>query len=385
MSDTEEDEEVSGLAAMIDWQKLAKFGENIGYNTLYLFILSILSVNVLFYTKKTVIPNDLKDLFPIDPVNWPYCYTDGSQYAPCPEAPESEGQEPPEPKCAKMKFGNIYEGIKDKDPDNEYGREMLINASIFLEKLVFKAFCLTDEQNRMINEIAQEDEKATLLNGQFIIGRAKQWVNNTTVFHFTKTRFLLVKILDFIRNVKIPSELSDYIEPFMFIVGMGVFMLLILYFVLGLPFVFTVVGMLLNKSQDKNVKTWGGGIIWTLFTGGGFGLIPLIISIVQSIQFIGSFVLFPLTNPVQYRDLYAKYVPIIFFFLIVMFIAEAFDTFDEDIALVILFTLLTISSYFLWPTITGIKNGIVQYTERTKREKAAADAKSNSNANNARK
>lgn len=372
MADAEE--EVSGLAAMIDWKKLSDFGEKIGYSTLYLFIFSILSVNVLFYANKTAIPIDLKDLFPVDPVKWPYCYTDGLQYAPCPEAPESEGQEPPEPKCAKIKFGDIYKYTKDKEPDNEYGKEMLVNASIFLEKLVFKAFCLTEEQNKELNDIAQEDDKATLLNGHFILGRAKQWVNNTTVFHFTKSRFLLVKILDFIRNVKIPSELSDYFEPFMFIVGMGVFMLLCLYFVLGLPFVFTVIGMLLNKSQDKEVKTWGGGILWTLFTGCGLGLIPLVISVVQFIQFIGSFVLFPLTNPVQYRDLYAKYVPIIFFFLIVIFIAEAFNTFDEDIALVILFTLLAISSYFLWPAITGIKNGIVKYKERTKTEKAAADA-----------
>ena len=105
MADAEE--AASGLAAMIDWQKLSDFGESIGYSTLYLFIFSILSVNVLFYANKTLIPIDLKDLFPIDPVKWPYCYTE-DLYAPCPEAPESEGQEPPEPKCAKIKFGDIY-------------------------------------------------------------------------------------------------------------------------------------------------------------------------------------------------------------------------------------------------------------------------------------
>jgi hypothetical protein len=349
---------MSDLAGIVDWGEVESFSIDVLTSLCYVIIASVLAVNVLFYADSSITKDiSLTSIFPTEPNVWPYCYTDGSQYSECPE----DADKPPKDCGQNINFGDI--NTKLSDPTNSFNflKGWLSSGSIFLEKLVFKMFCLTKEQYETVNELNDnEDDDNAILSKAFFIARFKQWMNNTSVYHFTKSRYILIQLLTlviFIRTFFKEKGISDITEPFMIIIGFIIFILLCLYFAFGISFLLTLFAMVVNKTQTEDLKTWGGGILWTIITAGGFGgLVPLIISIVQFIQFFGSFVLYPLTNITKYKEIYAKYIPIVFFVFNIFVIYHAIIMYTNSdneniLALSIIVTVFIIMSLFFGPAI----------------------------------
>lgn len=125
--------------------------------------------------------------------------------------------------------------------------------------------------------------------------------------------------------------------------------------------------MIKNKTQDKSIEsTSGGGFLWTVFTGGGFGgLIPMVIFIIQMIQFVGTFVLYPpLANGEKYGDIYATYVPIIFFVLNIVFMINAFIHFTPEVALIITFSLFALLLSVYYQPMTEFKEKFMAFLNK---------------------
>lgn len=367
MSDTEpEENETKGLAEPIDWAgSVQNFAIDTVTSFIYVFIISIVAVNILFYVKGGHGDVAYKELFPIEPTGWPYCYTEKTDFAKCPT--KGDDGEFPEQNCGKGMFGDLHK--KTPEEGDKWIKPHLLSAAIFLEKLCFKAFCLTEEQHNEVNKAADDSTQATLLNGVFMMGRLKQWLNNTTVYHFTTSRYFLVKVLDFVKSLqdKIPKELKDYIEPFMVIIGFFIFLLLCIYFLFGIISIITFVAMIKNQTQDKSIEsTSGGGFLWTSITGGGFfGLVPMVIFIIQMIQFVGTFVLYPpLANGEKYGDIYATYVPIIFFVLNIVFMINAFIHFTPEVALIITFSLFALLLSVYYQPMTEFKEKFMAFLNK---------------------
>jgi len=93
--------------------------------------------------------------------------------------------------------------------------------------------------------------------------------------------------------------------------------------------------------------------LWSIFTGFGIGILPVISYVVQLIQFIGTFFIYPLLHWDQYRELYARYVPIIFFFFNLTLMFYAFEYLELNVAAIVILMLLTLYLTHYW---AGIMN-----------------------------
>jgi hypothetical protein len=120
---------------------------------------------------------------------------------------------------------------------------------------------------------------------------------------------------------------------------------------MGGPFFTTVIGMILNQTENR--KEFIGGTLWSVFTGFGIGILPVISYVVQLIQFIGTFFIYPLLHWDQYRELYARYVPIIFFFFNLTLMFYAFEYLELNVAAIVILMLLTLYLSHYW---AGIMN-----------------------------
>jgi hypothetical protein len=327
----------AAMKTMFDIAALKEFGLSVLTLFIETIIISVICVNILFYSAPESIRMNslnLEKLFPTDRHQWPYCYT--NEYTSCDADCED-------------KFG----GIAD-DPKLSSAKKIYLKAAIILDTYIFKWFCLTKEELDMIKESVDEGvTKVNLLNWDFIKSRFKQWINNSFIFSFSSDRAMTLYIFEYITKIShsIPKELYDAVSPLLIIYMPVVFLLFAGFMLMGGPFFTTVIGMILNPTDNR--KEFIGGSLWSLFTGFGLGILPVIAYIVQLIQFIGTFFIYPLLHWDQYRELYARYVPIIFFFFNLTLMFYAFEYLELNVAAIVILMLLILYLTHYWQ---GIMN-----------------------------
>jgi hypothetical protein len=168
----------------------------------------------------------------------------------------------------------------------------------------------------------------------------------------------------------IPPELSDVLSPFMIIFAVFMLFLIVLYFISGIPFFLVLIGMCLNDNDDpKSETTIVGGLLWTFITCGGFGIIPLVIYVIQFVQFLGTFIIYPLLHSAKYWKLFSKYIPIIFFCINIMIIGSSYKYFDVNMASWFIVTLFMIYIVTYRSGLFNLKDGISQWRDRVERER----------------
>ena len=319
--------------SLFDIAALKEFGLSVLALFIETLIISVICVNILFFSAPESIRNNglnLNKLFPTDRHEWPYCYT--NEYTSCDAS-----------KCDD-KFG----GIAD-DPKIETGKKIFLKAAIFLDTYVFKWFCLTKEDVDMVKESTDQGvTSVNLLNWDFIKVRFKQWINNSFIFSFSSDRAMMLYVFDKITKISdaIPTELYDVVSPLLIIFMPIVFLLFAGFMLMGGPFFTTVIGMIINQTDNRN--EFIGGSLWSLFTGFGLGILPVIVYFVQLIQFIGTFFIYPLLHWDQYRELYSRYVPIIFFFFNLTLMFYAFEYLDINVAAIVILMLLLLYLTHYW-------------------------------------
>jgi len=328
--------------SIFDLEALKEFGLSVLTLFIETVIISVICVNIMFFSAPESIKNNslnLNKLFPTDRHEWPYCYT--NEYTTC------------DADCDD-KFG----GIAD-DPKIETAKKIYLKAAILLDTYVFKWFCLTKEELDLVNDSVKEGvTKVNLLNWEFIKARFKQWVNNAFIFSFSSDRAMLSYIFEQITRMSnaIPVELHDTISPLIIILIPFVFLLLVGFMLMGGPFFTTVIGMILNPTDNR--KEFIGGSLWSIFTGFGLGIIPVVSYFVQMVQFIGTLFIYPLLHWDQYRELYSRYVPIIFFFFNLTLMFYAFEYLDINVAAVVILMLLVLYLTHYWKGIMNFINSI---------------------------
>jgi len=332
--------------SIFDLEALKEFGLSVLTLFIETVIISVICVNIMFFAAPESIKNNnlnLNKLFPTDRHEWPYCYT--SEYTSC-------GAD------CDDKFG----GIAD-DPKIETPKKIYLKAAILLDTYVFKWFCLTEEDLNLVNDSVEEGvTKVNLLNWAFIKARFKQWINNAFIFSFSSDRAMLSYIFEQITRISnaIPVELYDAISPLIIILIPFVFLLIVGFMLMGGPFFTTVIGMILNPTDHR--KEFIGGSLWSIFTGFGLGIIPVISYFVQLIQFIGTLFIYPLLHWDQYRELYARYVPIIFFFFNLTLMYYAFEYLDINVAAIVILMLLVLYLTHYWQGIMDFINSIKNWS-----------------------
>ena len=343
-SSTDKMKQKAKPTSLFDLNALKEFGLSVLTLFIETLIISIVCVNILFYCTPESIRNNslnLETLFPTDREKWPYCYT--NEYTSC----EAECED---------KFG----GIAD-DPKLETPKKIYLKAAILLDTYVFKWFCLTKEDVDMVKDSVDEGvTQVNLLNWGFIKARFKQWINNAFIFSFSSDRAMLRAIFGYIIKLcqNIPKELYTVISPLLIILMPFVLILLGAFMLMGGPFFTTVIGMILNPTENR--KEFIGGSLWSLFTAFGFGVFPVIAYFVQLLQFIGTLFIYPLFHWDQYRELYSQYVPIIFFFFNLTLMFYAFEYLDLNVAAIVILMLLVLYLTHYWQGImnffTTLKN-----------------------------
>ncbi len=328
--------------SMFDLEALKEFGLSVLTLFIETVIISVICVNIMFFSAPESIKNNnlnLNKLFPTDRHEWPYCYT--NEYTSC------------DADCDD-KFG----GIAD-DPKIETSKKIYLKAAILLDTYVFKWFCLTKDDLDLVNDSVEEGvTKVNLLNWDFVKARFKQWINNAFIFSFSSDRAMLSYIFEQITRISnaIPVELQDAVSPLLIILIPFVFLLLVGFMLMGGPFFTTVIGMILNPTDNR--KEFIGGSLWSIFTGFGLGIFPIVSYFVQLIQFIGTLLIYPLLHWDQYRELYARYVPIIFFFFNLTLMYYAFEYLDINVAAIVILMLLTLYLTHYWQGIMDFINSI---------------------------
>jgi len=347
--DTSSNEEKKAKAkpkSLFDLEALKEFGLSVLTLFVETIIISVICVNIMFFAAPESIKHNninLNKLFPTDRHEWPYCYT--NEYTSC------------DADCDD-KFG----GIAD-DPKIETSKKIYLKAAILLDTYVFKWFCLTKEDVDMVNDSVEEGvTKVNLLNWEFIKARFKQWINNSFIFSFSSDRAMLAYIFEQITRISnaIPIELYDAVSPLLIIFIPFVFLLIVGFMLMGGPFFTTVIGMILNETENR--KEFIGGSLWSLFTGFGLGIFPVISYFVQLIQFIGTLIIYPLLHWDQYRELYAHYVPIIFFFFNLTLMFYAFEYLDINVAAIVILMLLVLYLTHYWQGIMNFFNSIKSWS-----------------------
>jgi len=332
--------------SLFDLEALKEFGLSVLTLFIETVIISVICVNIMFFAAPESIKDNhinLNKLFPTDRHEWPYCYT--NEYTSC------------DADCDD-KFG----GIAD-DPKIETAKKIYLKAAILLDTYVFKWFCLTKEDVDMVNDSVEEGvTKVNLLNWDFIKARFKQWINNAFIFSFSSDRAMLSYIFEQITRISnaIPAELYDAVSPLLIIFIPFVFLLIVGFMLMGGPFFTTVIGMIVNQTDHR--KEFIGGSLWSLFTGFGLGIFPVIAYFVQLIQFIGTLIVYPLLHWDQYRELYARYVPIIFFFFNLTLMFYAFEYLDINVAAIVILMLLTLYLTHYWQGIMDFFDSIKNWS-----------------------
>lgn len=332
--------------SIFDLEALKEFGLSVLTLFIETVIISVICVNIMFFAAPESIKNNnlnLNKLFPTDRHEWPYCYT--NEYTTC------------DADCDD-KFG----GIAD-DPKIETAKKIYLKAAILLDTYVFKWFCLTKEDLDMVNDSVEEGvTKVNLLNWAFIKARFKQWINNAFIFSFSSDRAMLSYIFEQITRISnaIPVELYDAVSPLIIILIPFVFLLIVGFMLMGGPFFTTVIGMILNPTDHR--KEFIGGSLWSLFTGFGLGIFPVVSYFVQLIQFIGTLFIYPLLHWEQYRELYARYIPIIFFFFNLTLMFYAFEYLDINVAAIVILMLLVLYLTHYWQGIMDFINSIKNWS-----------------------
>lgn len=212
----------------------------------------------------------------------------------------------------------------------------------------------------MVKESVDEGvTKVNLMNGSFIKVRFKQWINNAFIFSFSSDRSMLLFILNYITKLthSIPKELEDVVSPLLILLMPFVFLLIAFFTIGGGPLFTTFLGMILNPTEHR--KEFIGGSLWSIFTGFGIlGILPFVSFIVQVIQFLGTFFVYPFLHWDQYRILYAKYIPIIFFFFNLVLMFYAFEGLELNVAAIVILVLLALYLTTYWQGIMEFFNKI---------------------------
>ena len=335
--------EKAKLKSLFDLASLKEFGLSVLTLFIETLIISVICVNILFFAAPESIRNNnlnLNKLFPTDREKWPYCYT--NEYTSCDTAD-----------C-----GDKFGGIAD-DPRIEKSKKIYLKAAILLDTYVFKWFCLTKEDIDMVKESVDEGvTKVNLLNWEFIKARFKQWINNAFIFSFSVDRAMMSYVFEQITKIShgIPAELYDVVSPILIIFMPIVFLLFVGFMLMGGPFFTTIIGMIVNQTDNR--KEFIGGSLWSLFTGFGLGILPVISYFVQLVQFIGTFFIYPLLHWDQYRELYSHYVPIIFFFFNLALMFYAFEYLDLNVAAIVILMLLILYLTHYWHGIMNFFNSL---------------------------
>ena len=318
--------------SLFDIAALKEFGLSVLTLFIETLIISVFCVNILFFSAPESIRDNglnLNKLFPTDRHEWPYCYT--NEYTSC------------DADCDD-KFG----GIAD-DPKIETAKKIYLKIAIILDTYMFKWFCLTKEDVDMVKDSVDEGvTKVNLLNWDFIKARFKQWINNAFIFSFSIDREMMRYAFETITKISnaIPVELYDVVSPLLILLMPIVFLLFMGFMLMGGPFFTTVIGMVLNPTDNR--KEFIGGSLWSLFTGFGLGILPVISYFVQLFQFIGAFFIYPLLHWDQYRELYSRYVPIIFFFFNLTLMFYAFEYLDLNVAAIVILMLFILYLTHYW-------------------------------------
>ena len=333
--------------SLFDLNALKEFGLSILALFIETLIISVLCINILFYCTPESIKNNslyLEKLFPTERDEWPYCYT--NEYTSC------------EAKDCDDKFGGIADNPKLETPEKLY-----LKAAILLDTYVFKWFCLSKEEVDMVTDSVEEGiTQVNLLHWEFIKARFKQWINNAYIFSFSSDRAMLIALFKSITKIyqNIPKELYSVVSPLIFLLMPFVLILLGGFMLMGGPFFTCVIGMILNPTDNR--KEFIGGSLWSLFTAFGFGIFPIISFFVQLFQFIGTFFIYPLFQWDQYRELYAKHVPIIFFFFNLTLMFYAFEYLDLNIAAIVILVLLVLYLSHYWQGIMEFVNTLKNWS-----------------------
>ena len=331
---------------IFDIAALKEFGLSVLTLFIETVIVSVVCVNILFFSVPESIKNNdlnLNKLFPTDRHEWPYCYT--NEYTSC------------EADC-----GDKFGGIAD-DPKLETSKKLYLKAAIILDTMVFKWFCLTKDDIDMVKESVDEGAtQVNLLHWDFIKARFKQWINNAFIFSFSSDRAMFAYIFEQITRLSnaIPVELYDVVSPLLILLMPFVFAIFMAFMLLGGPFFTTVIGMVINETDNR--KEYIGGTLWSLITGFTLGILPIISYIVRMIQFLGTFFIYPLLHWGQYRELFARYIPIIFFFFNLILMFYAFEYLDINVAAIVILMLLVLYLMHYWAGIMEFFNAIKSWT-----------------------
>jgi len=285
-----------------------------------LFLLSILLTNMAFFAEKRVGSENainLNMLFPTDRTKWPYCYN-GETYSDHTAGCETEG-------TFKQYIG---------DPSIGTAKGFYFKIAGYLEMIMEKLGGDTSQEAEKIDNIISEKKQKPGMGDGILFTRLKQYMNNTFVFTFTTVRKMLVWMFEKYGSVfkKLPNELYDSWAPVLILLAPIPLLAIIFGFGMGINAFIAVIGCFYQKTRDS--VEWGSGFSWSLLT---MFMLPMFIVIVtwlvQFVQMIGTFVVYPLLHGESYFKLYSMFAPIFFFIFNIWVIYLAYTELDETSAI----------------------------------------------------
>lgn len=340
----------------MDFEALGEKWKAFGIDVLSLIVntvlLSIISVNFLFYvdpTSKNRNNLNTASLFPYDLTKWPYCYTSLSNMC---QDEQCQGFDAP------------Y-GVKLEDKDLPAVKKYLIKFMALLNTYMFKTTCVTkDDITDLVKSIKEAQDTGyvgtvvKLGNASFRKIRFKQWLANSFIFSNMYPRKMTSLIMDKISGLiqAIPEKWKPYLFPMLVLLGPLGAIGYVFYFAMFIPLLLELLGMVLNYDNKTQRFEWGGGLVWTLVMTalGGFTLfMGFMVWVVQLIEGFIYLFIYPLTHWDEYQNLYAKFIPVIFFVFNLGVLSLAFNHLPLDIAAPLIAILFALYINEYWNSIQG--------------------------------
>lgn len=340
------------VIAMDAWKT---FGEDVFGLFIQTIMFAIVGVNMLFYVHPTSIRTtgiNVERMFPSERSEWPYCYTE--EFSTC----DANCSEP---------FGGAT-----NDPAAGFFKKSYWKVAESIDAWIFRLACVNKEEAESIVQAIQNSEEAknvvNLGNFDMLKTRFKQWMNNSLVYTFSQSRKLLKFYMGLYTKLYhlIPRELFEIISPVLFLLTPLFFLGFLMYFALAIPVMLNLFSMILNKT-DQGYE-WRGGFLWTLLTAAGFaGIIPIMVWFLQIIQFIGTFFVYPFFHMDEYRSLFGKVVPILFFIFNVGVLYHAFNDLPLDTAAMLIGTIFLLYVFIYWTKMKEIFVNLSSYSAASTR------------------
>jgi hypothetical protein len=168
------------------------------------------------------------------------------------------------------------------------------------------------------------------------------------------TSLIMDKISGLIQAI--PEKWKPYLFPMLVLLGPLGAIGYVFYFAMFIPLLLELLGMVLNYDNKTQRFEWGGGLVWTLVMTalGGFTLfMGFMVWVVQLIEGFIYLFIYPLTHWDEYQNLYAKFIPVIFFVFNLGVLSLAFNHLPLDMAAPLIAILFALYINEYWNSIQG--------------------------------